>query len=124
MPLGALTMPRPQLQDKGVFMMTDTDSVIDHWSPCASGDMLERSCFYAQVYRNSDELRLSRSLAIATGGVLPLDDEGRRAWRKVGDDAGFTLVGASCSAEAVARVPARGATFHQGRMVYGSVGKA
>ena len=42
----------------------------------------------------------------------------------IGDDAGFTLVGASCSAEAVARVPARSATFHRGRMVHGSVGKA
>lgn len=123
-PLGALTMPLPQLQDKGVFVMTGTDSVIDHWSPFGSGDMLERSYFYAQVYRNSDEFHLSRSLAIATGGVLPLDDEGKRAWPKVGDDAGFTLVGASCSAEAVARVPARSATFHRGRMVYGSVGKA
>lgn len=123
-PLGALTMPLPQLQDKGVFVMTGTDSVIDHWSPFGSGDMLERSYFYAQVYRNSDELRLSRSLAIATGGVLPLDDEGKRAWPKPGDDAGFTLVGASCSAEAVARVPARSATFHKGRMVYGSVAKA
>jgi cytosine/adenosine deaminase-related metal-dependent hydrolase len=123
-PLGALPMPLPQMQDKGVFVMTGTDSVIDHWSPFGSGDMLERSYFYAQVYRNSDEFRLSRSLAIATGGVLPLDDEGKRAWPKVGDDAGFTLVGASCSAEAVARVPARSATFHKGRMVYGSVGKA
>ncbi|WP_244543878.1 amidohydrolase family protein [Bosea lupini] len=123
-PLGALTMPLPQLQDKGVFVMTGTDSVIDHWSPFGSGDMLERSYLYAQVYRNSDEFRLSRSLAIATGGVLPLDDEGKRAWPKVGDTAGFTLVGASCSAEAVARIPARSATFHKGRMVYGSVGKA
>jgi len=123
-PLGALTMPLPQLQDKGVFVMTGTDSVIDHWSPFGSGDMLERSYFYAQVYRNSDEFRLSRSLAIATGGILPLDDEGKRAWPKVGDDAAFTLVGASCSAEAVARVPARSATFRQGRIVYGSVGKA
>jgi cytosine/adenosine deaminase-related metal-dependent hydrolase len=123
-PLGALTMPLPQLQDKGVFVMTGTDSVIDHWSPFGSGDMLERSYFYAQVYRNSDEFRLSRSLAIATGGVLPLDDAGKRAWPKVGDDAAFTLVGASCSAEAVARVPTRSATFHRGRMVYGSVGKA
>lgn len=80
-PLGALTMPRPQLRDKGVFVMTGTDSVIDHWSPFGSGDMLERSCFHVQVYRNSDEFRLSRSLAIATGRVLPLDDEGRRACR-------------------------------------------
>ncbi len=123
-PLGALMMPLPQLSKAGVFVMTGTDSVIDHWSPFGSGDMLEKAYFYAQLYRGSDEFHLSRAMAIATGGVLPLDDEGNRAWPNVGDDAAFTLVGASCSAEAVARVPARTATFHQGRLVFGSIGKA
>ncbi|MEK1947665.1 MAG: amidohydrolase family protein [Ensifer adhaerens] len=123
-PLGALMMPLPQLSKAGVFVMTGTDSVIDHWSPFGSGDMLEKAYFYAQLYRGSDEFHLSRAMAIATGGVLPLDDEGKRAWPNAGDDAAFTLVGASCSAEAVARVPARTATFHQGRLVFGSIGKA
>lgn len=123
-PLGALMMPLPQLSKAGVFVMTGTDSVIDHWSPFGSGDMLEKAYFYAQLYRGSDEFHLSRAMAIATGGVLPLDDEGKRAWPNAGDDAAFTLVGASCSAEAVARVPARTATFYQGRLVFGSIGKA
>ncbi|WP_244494266.1 MULTISPECIES: amidohydrolase family protein [unclassified Ensifer] len=123
-PLGALMMPLPQLSKAGVFVMTGTDSVIDHWSPFGSGDMLEKAYFYAQLYRGSDEFHLSRAMAIATGGVLPLDDEGKRAWPNAGDDAAFTLVGASCSAEAVARVPARTATFHQGRLVFGCIGKA
>ncbi|WP_376743141.1 amidohydrolase family protein [Ensifer canadensis] len=123
-PLGALMMPLPQLSKAGVFVMTGTDSVIDHWSPFGSGDMLEKAYFYAQLYRGSDEFHLSRAMAIATGGVLPLDAEGKRAWPIAGDDAAFTLVGASCSAEAVARVPARTATFHQGRLVFGSIGKA
>ena len=123
-PLGALMMPLPKLSEEGVFVMTGTDSVIDHWSPFGSGDMLEKAYFYAQLYRGSDELRLSRAMAIATGGLLPLDDKGNRSWPKTGDDADFTLVGASCSAEAVARLPKRSATFHRGRMVYGSVGKA
>ncbi|MBP0581800.1 amidohydrolase family protein [Labrys sp. LIt4] len=123
-PIGSLMMPLPQLGEKGVFVMTGTDSVIDHWSPFGSGDMLEKANLYAQLYRGSDEFHLSRSLSIATGGVLPLDDSGKRAWPKAGDDAAFTLVPASCSAEAVARMPARTATFHQGRMVYGSVGQA
>lgn len=123
-PIGSLTMPLPQLSQKGVFVMTGTDSVIDHWSPFGSGDMLEKANLYAQLYRGSDEFHLSRSLAIATGGVLPLDDAGKQAWPKAGDAADFTLVNASCSAEAVARLPARTATFRQGRMVYGSVGQA
>lgn len=123
-PIGGLMMPLPQLVKNGVFVMTGTDSVIDHWSPFGSGDMLEKACLYAQLYRGSDEFHLSRSMAIATGGILPLDDQGKRAWPKAGNDAAFTLVGASCSAEAVARVPVRAATFHNGRLVSGSVGKA
>lgn len=123
-PLGSMTMPLPLLSEKGVFVMTGTDSVYDHWSPFGRADMLEKANLYAQLYRGSDEFRLSRALAIATGGVLPLDDSGKRAWPKVGDAAAFTLVPASCSAEAVARLPERSATFHRGRMVFGSVGVA
>lgn len=117
-------MPLPQLSEKGVFVMTGTDSVIDHWSPFGSGDMLEKANLYAQLYRGSDEYHLSRAMAIATGNVLPLNDAGQRVWPQVGDDAGFVLVHASCSAEAVARLPPRSATFHQGRLVYGSLNKA
>jgi cytosine/adenosine deaminase-related metal-dependent hydrolase len=123
-PLGAMTMPLPQLGEKGVFVMTGTDSVYDHWSPFGRADMLEKANLYAQLYRGSDEFRLSRALSIATGGVLPLDDSGKRAWPLAGDAADFTLVPASCSAEAVARLPERSATFHSGRMVFGSVGVA
>jgi cytosine/adenosine deaminase-related metal-dependent hydrolase len=120
-PIGPLVMPLPQLSKAGVFVMTGSDSVIDHWSPFGSGDMLEKAYFYAQVYRGSDEYHLSRALAISTGGVLPLDKDGNRAWPKAGDAAGFSLVPASCSAEAVARVPSRSATFHEGRLISGSV---
>lgn len=117
-------MPLPQLSKAGAVVMTGTDSVIDHWSPFGTGDILEKANLYAQLYRGSDEYHLSRALAISTGGVLPLDDEGKRVWPKVGDEAGFSLALASCTAEAVARVPARTATFHKGRLVSGGVGKA
>lgn len=36
-PIGTLHMPLKQLRDKGVFVMTGTDSVIDHWSPYGFG---------------------------------------------------------------------------------------
>jgi cytosine/adenosine deaminase-related metal-dependent hydrolase len=123
-PIGDLMMPLPKLTEKGVFVMTGTDSVIDHWSPFGSGDMLEKAYLYAQLYRGSDEYQLSRSLAISTGGVLPLDNDGNRAWPKVGDEAGFSLAEASCTAEAVARVSPRTATFHKGRLVSGDIDKA
>ncbi len=123
-PIGRMVMPLAQLCEAGVAVMTGTDSVIDHWSPFGSGDMLEKANLYAQLYRGSDEYSLSRSLAISTGGMLPLDDDGNRVWPKVGDEAGFSLAPASCTAEAVARLPARSATFHKGRLVSGNVEKA
>ncbi|MGU7613020.1 amidohydrolase family protein [Klebsiella aerogenes] len=121
-PIGTLHMPLKQLREKGVFVMTGTDSVIDHWSPYGLGDMLEKANLYAQLYIRPNEQTLSRALAIATGDVLPLNDKGERVWPKAQDDASFVLVDASCSAEAVARISPRTATFHNGKMVWGSVG--
>ncbi|MGI2066574.1 amidohydrolase family protein [Shewanella sp. MF08487] len=121
-PIGKMHMPLKQLQEKGVFVMTGTDSVIDHWSPYGLGDMLEKANLYAQLYVRANELTLSRSLGIATGNTLPLNDKGERVWPKVQDEASFVLVDASCSAEAVARISPRTATFHKGEMVWGAVG--
>ncbi|PVZ82604.1 deaminase [Serratia sp. S1B] len=120
-PIGTLHMPLSQLREKGVFVMTGTDSVIDHWSPYGQGDMLEKANLYAQLYIRPNEKTLSRALAIATGDVLPLNDQGERQWPKAEDEASFVLVDASCSAEAVARISPRTATFHRGELVWGSV---
>lgn len=118
-PIGQLHMPLRQLQQLGVRVMTGTDSVIDHWSPFGQGDMLEKANLYAQLYVNPNEFNLSRSLAIATGNLLPLDDQGQQTWPKVQDEASFVLVDASCSAEAVARISPRTATFNRGKLVAG-----
>ena len=123
-PIGTLHMPLKQLREKGVFVMTGTDSVIDHWSPYGLGDMLEKANLYAQLYIRPNEQTLSRALGIATGDVLPLNDKGERVWPNAQDEASFVLVAASCSAEAVARISPRTATFHQGELVWGSVGKS
>lgn len=121
LPIGTLHMPLPQLRAKGVFVMTGTDSVIDHWSPFGLGDMLQKANLYAQLYIRPDELTLSRALSIATGDVLPLNDKGQRVWPNVQDDASFVLVDASCSAEAVARISPRQAAFHKGKIASGTV---
>ena len=120
-PIGTLHMPLKQLHDKGVKVMTGTDSVIYHWSPYGLGDMLEKANLYAQLYIRPNEQNLSRSLFLATGDVLPLNEKGERVWPKAQDDASFVLVDASCSAEAVARISPRTATFHKGQLVWGSV---
>ncbi|WP_428943910.1 amidohydrolase family protein [Pantoea sp. FN060301] len=123
-PIGKRSMPLPQLSEKGIFVMTGTDSVIDHWSPFGTGSMLEKANLYAQLYGNPDEYGLTRSLAIATGNILPLSEAGERQWPVLNADAEMMLVAASCSAEAVARVPEVIATFHQGWLVAGTVQKA
>ncbi|EMT6576381.1 amidohydrolase family protein [Providencia rettgeri] len=123
-PIGTLHMPLKTLNKNGVFVMTGTDSVIDHWSPFGLGDMLEKANLYAQLYTRPDELSLSRSLAIATGNILPLDEKGQQVWPAKGDDASFVLLDASCSAEAVARISPRYATFHKGKLAHGIMSKS
>lgn len=123
-PIGTLHMPLKTLNKNGVFVMTGTDSVVDHWSPFGLGDMLEKANLYAQLYTRPDELSLSRSLAIATGNILPLDEKGTQVWPAKGDDASFVLVDASCSAEAVARISPRHASFHKGNLAHGVMQKS
>lgn len=86
--------------------------------------MLEKANLLAQVYGGRDEFALTRALAVATGDVLPLDQDGNRAWPRPGDAAEFALADCSCSAEAVARRSPRVATFHKGRLVHGTVARA
>ncbi|MNL64019.1 putative deaminase [compost metagenome] len=72
----------------------------------------------AQLYGYSSEFLLSRSLKLATAGILPLDDKGVQQWPKIGDQADFVLVKASCSAEAVSRISDIHALVHNGELVY------
>ncbi len=103
-PFGHTIMPIPTLYKHGVEVLTGNDSIIDHWNTFGSGSVLQKANLVAQLYGYDTEFGLSRSLKIATKGVLPLNDSGERQWPKAGDDASFVLVDASCSAEAVARI--------------------
>lgn len=118
-PIGKLNMPIPSFYKHQVALMTGTDSIIDHWSPFGSCDMLEKAKLTAELYGWRDEFTLSRALRIATKDqLLPLNEEGKQVWPLVGDEASFILVEASCSAEAVARTPQRSAVFNNGKLVY------
>ncbi|MDR0228060.1 MAG: amidohydrolase family protein [Flavobacteriaceae bacterium] len=118
-PIGRSMMPIPTFYKQKVKVMTGTDSIVDHWQPFGTCDMLEKAKLCAELYGWTDEFRLSRALQIATKDqVLPLDDKGVKQWPKVGDSADFVLVKASCSAEAVARNAQRQATFYKGKRVY------
>lgn len=117
-PFGRTIMPIPALYKHGVKVFTGNDSIIDHWSTFGSGSVLQKANLMAQLYGYSTEFDLSRSLKLATGDVLPLDDQGKKQWPAVGDDASMVLVDASCSAEAVARIAPVKSLIHQGNIVY------
>jgi cytosine/adenosine deaminase-related metal-dependent hydrolase len=117
-PLGTSVMPLPFLQQKGVSLLSGTDSVTDHWSPFGSGSMLDKAYDWARLYTRGSEFEVSRSLAIATGNRLPLNNKGERIWPLAGDEASFILIDASCSAEVVARQVAVDAVYFCGKKVW------
>jgi cytosine/adenosine deaminase-related metal-dependent hydrolase len=117
-PFGGLVMPIPTLYKHNVKVLTGNDSIVDHWSSFGTGSVLEKANLMAQLYGYSTEFLLSRSLKLATGGILPLDDKGGQQWPKPGDTADVVLVDASCSAEAVSRISPVRSLITKGKIVY------
>lgn len=117
-PFGRLIMPIPTLMKNGVHVMVGNDSIVDHWNTMGTGSVLQKANLAAQLYGQVTEFELSRLLKLATAGPIPLDDEGKQQWPKVGDEASLVLVDASCSAEAVSRVSNIESLIHKGNIVY------
>lgn len=119
-PIGRTMMPIPKLLERGIPVMSGTDCVTDHWQPFGTGSMLDKAKVMAELYRYNHEFGLSRCLGIGTKGITPLDNKGNQVWPKVGDEASFNLVSASCSAEAVARLSPVKQLYHKGNLVFES----
>lgn len=117
-PFGKLIMPIPTLYKHNVTVLTGNDSIVDHWNTFGTGSVLQKANLMAQLYGYSTEFLLSRSLKLATGNILPLDDKGTQQWPKTGDKADFVLLNASCSAEAVSRISNVESLVHQGNIVF------
>lgn len=117
-PFGGLIMPIPTLYKHNVEVLTGNDSIVDHWNTFGTGSVLQKANLMAQLYGQSTEFLLSRSLKLATANVLPLDDKGNRQWPKVGSDADLVFLNASCSAEAVSRISNVESLIHQGNIVF------
>ncbi|MGM7719889.1 amidohydrolase [Metabacillus sp. Hm71] len=117
-PIGR-TIPIPILHEKGVEVSLGDDSITDHWSPFGKGDSLEKAGTLAERFGLSDERSLGQTLGFITGGVTPLNKEGKQIWPNVGDDANLVLVDASCSAEAIARRARRVAVLFKGNLAAG-----
>ncbi len=114
-------IPVEQLKRLGVPVKFGCDGIYDSWGPFGTGDVLEKVKFYCMFNKLSDEISLAQALGLATEGVTPLDEQGRRLWPKLGDPADFVFLRASCSAEVVARLPQREAVMSGGTMVYQNV---
>ena len=121
LPLSNWAMPIPTLWERGVKIGIGTDSVIDHWSPFGRCDILERTRLACEVYDWDKEEMLANALRLGTNNISVLDEKGNIAWPKVGDKADMVFVSASCTAEAVARTPARSAVFREGALIAGSL---
>ncbi|WBV58381.1 amidohydrolase [Chryseobacterium daecheongense] len=104
-PFRGTIMPVPALKKYGVNILVGNDNVQDHWSTFGSGNMLQKANLIAELYGYETEFELSRTLGFATRNVFPLNEKGEMQWPKAGDQANAVFLNASCSAEAVARVP-------------------
>ena len=117
-PFGGMVMPVPTLMKYGVEVLTGNDSIVDHWNTFGTGSVLQKANLAAQLYGYTSEWGLSRILKLATGGPVPLDDNGAQQWPRPGDTADLVFLDASCSAEAVSRMSAVKSLVYQGNPVF------
>ncbi|MDI6533764.1 amidohydrolase family protein [Bacillus mycoides] len=120
-PIGKQVIPIPLLDRKGVKVSLGNDSITDHWSPFGTGDMLQKANRLAERFGWSDERSLGKALRFITGGKDTLNNEGKRVWPNVGDEASFVLTNATCAAEAVARQTEKRVVMYKGNVVIGDL---
>ena len=82
--------------------------------------MLQKANRLAERFGWSDERSLGKALRFITGGKETLNNEGKRVWPNVGDEASFVLTNATC-AEAVARQTEKRLVVYKGNIVVGSL---
>lgn len=111
-------MPIPELMNNGVEVMVGNDNIQDYWSTLGTGNILQKANLMAELYGWETEYDLSRTLGFATKDLLPLDNKGSMQWPQKGDEAAFTLIDASCSAEAVSRISQIVAFAHKGNLYW------
>ncbi|TVX92510.1 amidohydrolase [Paenibacillus agilis] len=114
-------IPVPQMHEKGITVALGCDGFYDSWAPFGTGDVLEKATLLAERYRWIDERSLTGALTFITGGRKTLDEQGNRLWPQVGDQADMIFFDATCSAEVVARRPARKAVMFQGNVIRGTL---
>ena len=117
-PINRPTIPIPYLYDNGVPVSLGHDSLTDHWSPFGTGDTVDKLCILAERFKFIDEYSLNRCWKYASGGIMPLDDFGKRVWPQKGDNANMILLDAECSSHAIARRRPITHVISKGRIVH------
>ncbi|MEK4762232.1 amidohydrolase [Viridibacillus sp. FSL E2-0187] len=111
-------IPPIDLLDRyGVKVNFGCDGFFDSWSPYGSGDVLEKVTRFCELTRKIDEKSLRNALKWITGGITALDQDGRKVWPNVQDDADFVFFDAASSAEVVARKPLKRTVMVNGQFV-------
>lgn len=111
-------IPIDLLTKEGVNVALGCDGFYDSWSPYFSGDILEKLHNFCDYTGKANERSLRESLSLITQGVTPLTIEGQQQWPQVGMDASFVFIEASCSAEAIARLPKNRMLMHKGKLYH------
>ena len=114
---GRIIPPIDLLDGYGVPVHFGCDGFYDSWSPYGTGDVLEKATRFCELTRKIDERSLRNSLKWVTGGITPLDQEGKQVWPKVQDAADFVFFNAASSAEVVARKPAGRIVMVNGELI-------
>lgn len=109
-------IPVDILRKEGVSVALGCDGFYDSWSPYFSGDILEKAHNFCDYTGKKDERSLRQTLELVTNGITPLSINGKQQWPKVGDEASFVFIEASCSAEVIARLPQERLLMHKGKM--------
>lgn len=102
-PIDRPTIPVLELDEANIEVSVGHDSLTDHWSPFGSGDTIEKLNILAERFKISDERGLHDVWKYASGGITPLNKNGKQVWPQVGDQANMLLIDATCTAETVAR---------------------
>ncbi|GGP10804.1 amidohydrolase [Oceanobacillus neutriphilus] len=119
-PIGAgqITIPVKYLYDKGVKVAFGHDSLVDHWSPFGSGDMIRKINQFIERFGYIDEWHIGQSMKYATGGLTPLNEMGEQQWPKIGDTADGLLVDAVSSAHLIARQCPISTVISKGKIIH------
>lgn len=118
-PVDRPALPFMKFIQNGVQVNIVNDNINDHWFPFGMGDLIEKLNTACQIHSIVDEYSLSRTLKAVTGGLTPLDDEGKQIWPKVGDPANIVFVKAESSAHLIARIVPERVTMFKGEIIKG-----